>query len=157
MLIGATRGSVICKNTVLLQNQGPCGSVRTCNVDPVTGDTSAQVKDVTCRNSWRHFRKKKARRGLRDSDPVEGDSIRSINRQTSRCTRQLHRNEIGLSEHCEHGQFKNRNPVAVPALSSMLSSFCVWLFMARLSSVGLIVKDTHTHHFIQSARSHRLR
>ena len=27
--------------------QRPCGSVRTCDVDTVTDDTSAQVKDVT--------------------------------------------------------------------------------------------------------------
>ena len=37
------------------------------------------------RNSWRHFRKKKKKcRGLRDSEPVEGESIRSINRQFAR-------------------------------------------------------------------------
>ena len=29
------------------ETQGPCGSVRTCDVDTVTDDTCAQVKDVT--------------------------------------------------------------------------------------------------------------
>ena len=47
VLIGATRCSVISENTVLLETQGPCGSVRTCDVETVTGDTSAQVKEVT--------------------------------------------------------------------------------------------------------------
>ena len=37
----------MCENTVLLETQGPCGSVRSCGVDTVTDDTGAQVKDVT--------------------------------------------------------------------------------------------------------------
>ena len=32
------------KNTVLLETQGPCGSVRRCRDDTVTHDTNAQVK-----------------------------------------------------------------------------------------------------------------
>ena len=47
MLIGATPCSVICENTVLLETQGPCGSVRECSADTVTDDTDAQVEDVT--------------------------------------------------------------------------------------------------------------
>ena len=47
MLIGATRCIVICENTVLLETQEPCGRVRTCDVDTVTDDISAQVKDFT--------------------------------------------------------------------------------------------------------------
>ena len=47
VLIGATRCSVICERTVLLETQGPCGSVRECSADTVTDDTSAQVEDVT--------------------------------------------------------------------------------------------------------------
>ena len=47
MLIGATRRSVICENTVLLETQGPCGSVRECSGDTVTYDTCAQVENVT--------------------------------------------------------------------------------------------------------------
>ena len=47
MLIGATRCIVICENTVLLETQEPCGRVRTCDVDTVTDDTGAHVKDVT--------------------------------------------------------------------------------------------------------------
>ena len=47
MLIGATRCGVICENTVLLETQVPCGSVRRCRDDTVTDDTRAQVKGVT--------------------------------------------------------------------------------------------------------------
>ena len=36
-----------CENTVLLEDSGKCGSIRTCDVDTVTDDTRAQVKDVT--------------------------------------------------------------------------------------------------------------
>ena len=35
------------KTPFCFETQGPCGSVRTCDVDTVTDDTSAQVKDVT--------------------------------------------------------------------------------------------------------------
>ena len=47
MLIGATQCDDKCENTVLLETQLPCGSVRKCGADTVTDDTSAQVKDVT--------------------------------------------------------------------------------------------------------------
>ena len=47
MLIGTTRCSVICENTVLLETQGPCGSVRECCADTVTDGTGAQVEDDT--------------------------------------------------------------------------------------------------------------
>ena len=47
MLIGTTRCSVICENTVLLETQGPCESVRKCGADRVTDDTSARVENVT--------------------------------------------------------------------------------------------------------------
>ena len=48
VLIGATRCSEICGRTVLLETQGPCGSVRDCRADTVTYDTSAPVgKNVT--------------------------------------------------------------------------------------------------------------
>ena len=47
MLIGATRCDYKCENTVLLETQGPCGSVRKCSADTVTDDTSAQVQNVT--------------------------------------------------------------------------------------------------------------
>ena len=47
MLIGATRCGVICENTVLLDTQRPCGSVRECSADTVTDDTRAQVESVT--------------------------------------------------------------------------------------------------------------
>ena len=47
MLIGASRFSVMCENTVLLETQGPCGSVRESSADTVTYDTSAQVENVT--------------------------------------------------------------------------------------------------------------
>ena len=46
MLIGATRCGVECENTVLLETQGPCESVRECIADTATDDTSAR----------RHFR-----------------------------------------------------------------------------------------------------
>ena len=46
-VIGATRCSVTCENTVLLETQGACGSVRECSADTVTDDTGAQVEDVT--------------------------------------------------------------------------------------------------------------
>ena len=39
--------SVMCQNTVLLETQGLCGSVRECSADTVTDDTGAQVEDVT--------------------------------------------------------------------------------------------------------------
>ena len=42
--IGATRCDDKCKNAVLLETQGPCGSVRRCSGDTVTRDTSVQVK-----------------------------------------------------------------------------------------------------------------
>ena len=87
------------KTPFSLETQGPCGNVRTCDVDTVTDDTSAQVKDVTPVTLGATFAGKKTYRGLRDSEPVEGESIRSI----TSGTRQLHWNEIGLSEHCEHG------------------------------------------------------
>ena len=35
------------KTSFCFETQGPCGSVRTCDVDTVTDDTSAKVKDVT--------------------------------------------------------------------------------------------------------------
>ena len=38
--IGATRCDDFCVNTVLLETQGPCGSVRRCSDDTVTHDTS---------------------------------------------------------------------------------------------------------------------
>ena len=47
VLIGATRCGVIYENTVLLETQGPCGSVRNCSADTVTYDTSTQVENVT--------------------------------------------------------------------------------------------------------------
>ena len=47
MLTSATRCSVICENTVLLETQGPCGSVRECSADTVTDDTGALVENVT--------------------------------------------------------------------------------------------------------------
>ena len=47
MLIGVIRCGDKCENTVLLETQGPCGSVRKCGADTVTDDTCAQVKDVT--------------------------------------------------------------------------------------------------------------
>ena len=47
MLIGATRCGVKCENTVLLETQGHCGSVRECSADTVTYDTGAQVENVT--------------------------------------------------------------------------------------------------------------
>ena len=63
MLIGATRCGVKCENTVLLEFQGPCESVRKCSADTVTDDTSARVDNVTerdCREPieqpWRHSR-----------------------------------------------------------------------------------------------------
>ena len=42
--IGATRCDDRCENTVLLETQGPCGSVRRCRDDTVTHDTSVQGK-----------------------------------------------------------------------------------------------------------------
>ena len=42
--IGATRCDDKSANTVLLETQGPCGSVRKCSGDTVTHDTSVQVK-----------------------------------------------------------------------------------------------------------------
>ena len=47
VLIGATRCSLVCENTVLLATQGPCGSVRRCRGDTVTHDTNVQVNNVT--------------------------------------------------------------------------------------------------------------
>ena len=47
MLIGATRCSVICESTVLLETQRPCESVRKCSADTVTDDTRARVENVT--------------------------------------------------------------------------------------------------------------
>ena len=47
VLIGATRCSVICENTVLLETHGPCESVRKCSADTVTDDTSARLENVT--------------------------------------------------------------------------------------------------------------
>ena len=42
--IGVTRCDDKCDNTVLLETQGPCGSVRRCNDNTVTHDTSVQGK-----------------------------------------------------------------------------------------------------------------
>ena len=47
VLIGATRGRDKCKNTVLLETQTQCESVRECSADMVTDDTSARVEHVT--------------------------------------------------------------------------------------------------------------
>ena len=44
MLNGATRCDDKRENTVLLETQGPCGSVRKCSAGTVTDDTNAQVK-----------------------------------------------------------------------------------------------------------------
>ena len=42
--IGATRCDDKCAKTVLLETQGPCGSLRKCSGDIVTHDTRVQVK-----------------------------------------------------------------------------------------------------------------
>ena len=47
MQVGATRCSVICENTALLETQGPCESVCKCSADTETDDTSARVENVT--------------------------------------------------------------------------------------------------------------
>ena len=47
VLIGATRCGVKCENTILLETEGPCGSIRECSADTVTYDTGAQVENVT--------------------------------------------------------------------------------------------------------------
>ena len=54
--IGATRCDDKCANTVLLETQGPCGSVRKCSGDTVTHDTCVQVK-MSQRPDyyWRNF------------------------------------------------------------------------------------------------------
>ena len=44
VLIGVTRCSGKCESTVLLEAQGPCGSVRRCRDVTVTPDTREQVK-----------------------------------------------------------------------------------------------------------------
>ena len=44
MLIGATPCGDKCENTVLLETQGPCGSVRKCSAGTASDDKSAQVK-----------------------------------------------------------------------------------------------------------------
>ena len=55
-LIGATRCDDKCANTVLLETQGPCGSVRNCSGDIVTHDTCVQVKmSQRSDNYWRNF------------------------------------------------------------------------------------------------------
>ena len=54
--IGANRCDDKCVNTVLLETEGPCGSVRRCSGDTVTHDTGVQERCHT-RNSWRHFRR----------------------------------------------------------------------------------------------------
>ena len=55
--IGATRcDDLFVQNTVLLETQVSCGSVRRCSGDTVTHHTRVQGRSHT-RNSWRHFRK----------------------------------------------------------------------------------------------------
>ena len=44
MRIGANRYDDKCENTVLLETQRPCGSVRKCSGDTITYDANAQVK-----------------------------------------------------------------------------------------------------------------
>ena len=68
VLIGATRCGDNCENTVLLETQGHCGSVRKCSAGTRTDDTSAQT-----RNSWRHFRKIKK---LKKNSSADGGEIR---------------------------------------------------------------------------------
>ena len=55
--IGATRcDDLFVQNTVLLETQGPCGSVRRCRGSTETPHTRVQGRNYT-RNSPRHFRK----------------------------------------------------------------------------------------------------
>ena len=44
MRVSATRCDDKCVNTIVLETQGPCGSVRKCGADTVTDETSAHVK-----------------------------------------------------------------------------------------------------------------
>ena len=50
--IGATRCDDKCANTVSLETQEPCGSVRKCSGDTVTHDTCVQVKMPQCSNNY---------------------------------------------------------------------------------------------------------
>ena len=71
--IGATRCSVICENTVLLETQGPCESVRKCSsADTVTDDPGARVENV-----WRHFRKV-SKKKLKAYSSVDGGEIERV-------------------------------------------------------------------------------
>ena len=56
--IGVTRCGGKCEDTVLLQTQVPCESVRKCSVDTVTDETSARMRSVTVRTPRApHFRR----------------------------------------------------------------------------------------------------
>ena len=161
MLIGATRCGVKCENTVLHETQGPCGSVRKCSADTMTDDTGAHVKGVTPVSLGVTLAGKKTCRGLRDSEPVEGESIRSINRQTSRF------------KYSAASQERNRTSSNIAGMRSsnfrILQSFLLFLrrsplsgfgSVARLSSVGFMSKIpvlNVSQRFIQSVRSHSLR
>ena len=132
-----------------LGTQGPCGSERTCDVDTVTDDTSAQVKDVTPETLGVTFT------GLKMS--------RSEGLGT-----------CGGRKHPKHqsaevvflvlGNFTRTNS-DFPNIAKMDSSsvgilrpFLFFLWRSPLSVLGFDgetvlsrshVKDTRTHHFIQ--------
>ena len=69
VLIGATRCSEICENTVLLEG----GGVRECSADTVTNDTSAQVENVTPVTLGTTFARDKK---TKKNSSVDGDGIR---------------------------------------------------------------------------------
>ena len=92
------------KTPFCFETQGPCGSVRTCRDDMVTYHTSAQVENVTPVTLCVTFTGKKRVevRGTQNLWRARASEA-SIGRPHVTGTRQLHKNEIGLYEHCEHG------------------------------------------------------